>query len=412
MIVCRAAEGHHPARRLEQGPRDRRQDHPRHQGAGGLLRRHPADDRQRHVHHQRHRARHRPPAAPLAGRLLPLGRQDALTSRRSSRTAARGWSSSTTARTSLARPHRPQARSSWPPVFLRALGLPRRRRDASRAFYIGRQAAHERRTDPAGRWATASIGLRAWRATFRRSRAPRLTIHGGQEASSAGTPLAKPEASRRRRRSRSTDVPSSSARSRRPTSSTRTTGEVILEANERARRRASSRWRRRRTSTASRSSSRRSDEIGPVLSADAEEGSDPHPRRGADRDLPPPAAGRSADARQLALALREHVLQPAEAYDFSRVGRLQAQHQARAEHAARREDPAPAGLLRGASATCSKLRRTRPTSTTSTTSATAASARSASSSRTSSASAWSAWSARSRKRCRSTRKWRPRCRTT
>ena len=34
-------------------------------------------------------------------------------------------------------------------------------------------------------------------------------------------------------------------------------------------------------------------------------------------------------------------------YDFSRVGRLEAEHQARAEHAARREDPAPAGLLRG-----------------------------------------------------------------
>ena len=55
----RAAEGDDPARRLEQGSRDRRQDHPRHQGAGGLLRRHPADDGERHVHHQRHRARHR-----------------------------------------------------------------------------------------------------------------------------------------------------------------------------------------------------------------------------------------------------------------------------------------------------------------------------------------------------------------
>ena len=44
--------------------------HPRHQGAGGLLRRHPADDGERDLHHQRHRARHRQPAAPLAGRLL------------------------------------------------------------------------------------------------------------------------------------------------------------------------------------------------------------------------------------------------------------------------------------------------------------------------------------------------------
>ena len=39
---------------------------PRRQGAGGLLRRDPADDRERHVHHQRHRARRRQPAPPLA----------------------------------------------------------------------------------------------------------------------------------------------------------------------------------------------------------------------------------------------------------------------------------------------------------------------------------------------------------
>ena len=43
---------------------------PRHQGAGSLFRRDPADDRQRHLHHQRYRARHRQPVAPLAGGLL------------------------------------------------------------------------------------------------------------------------------------------------------------------------------------------------------------------------------------------------------------------------------------------------------------------------------------------------------
>ena len=52
---------------------------PRHQGAGGLLRRDPADDRERHVHHQRHRARRRHPAAPQPGRLLRSRQgQDAL----------------------------------------------------------------------------------------------------------------------------------------------------------------------------------------------------------------------------------------------------------------------------------------------------------------------------------------------
>ena len=54
----------------DKDPETGRQDHPRHQGAGSLLRRNSADDRQRHLHHQRHRARHRQPVAPLAGRVL------------------------------------------------------------------------------------------------------------------------------------------------------------------------------------------------------------------------------------------------------------------------------------------------------------------------------------------------------
>ncbi len=80
--------------------------------------------------------------------------------------------------------------------------------------------------------------------------------------------------------------------------------------------------------------------------ADAAQGHDPEPRPGARRDLPPPAARRPADRGQLAVALREHVLQPAEVRLLA--GRPpEAEHQAGAEHAARREDPAPAGLLRG-----------------------------------------------------------------
>ncbi len=73
--LLRAAEGHHAPDHLRQGPRDRQQDHPRHEGAGGLLRRHSADDRERHLHHQRHRARDRQPVAPLARRLLRDGQQ-------------------------------------------------------------------------------------------------------------------------------------------------------------------------------------------------------------------------------------------------------------------------------------------------------------------------------------------------
>ena len=79
--------------------------------------------------------------------------------------------------------------------------------------------------------------------------------------------------------------------------------------------------------------------------ADAEEGSDPEARRGADRDLPPPAAGRSADARQLAQPVREHVLQRAEV-------RLLARRPAEAEH------QAEAAARRSTRRCC-----TRPTST-------------------------------------------------
>ncbi len=95
----RAAEGDDSARGLEQGPGDRCQDHPRHQGAGGLLRRHPADDRQRHVHHQRHRARHRQSSCTARRARSSTRKTRPCTSRRSSPIAARGWSSSTTPRT-------------------------------------------------------------------------------------------------------------------------------------------------------------------------------------------------------------------------------------------------------------------------------------------------------------------------
>ena len=43
--LLRAAEGHHAAHHLRQGPGDRQPLHPRHEGAGSLLRRHSADDR-------------------------------------------------------------------------------------------------------------------------------------------------------------------------------------------------------------------------------------------------------------------------------------------------------------------------------------------------------------------------------
>ena len=68
--VLRAVEGDGAPDHLRQGRRDRQQDHPRHQGAGSLLRRHSADDAERHVHRERHGARDRFAVAPLAGRVF------------------------------------------------------------------------------------------------------------------------------------------------------------------------------------------------------------------------------------------------------------------------------------------------------------------------------------------------------
>ena len=163
----RAAQGHDPPRRLEQGPRDRRQDHPRHQGAGGLLRRHPADDRQRHVHHQRHRARHRLAAAPLAGRVLPLGRQDAL--HRADHPVSRIVGGVRVRHEEPAlRPHRPQA--EVPRDGVPARPRPARRRRDHPDLLHGRAAAPRGRHDlwaverqpagPARRPRTSTVGRR------------------------------------------------------------------------------------------------------------------------------------------------------------------------------------------------------------------------------------------------------------
>ena len=96
----RPAQGHHPADGFRQGPRNRHQDRPRHQGAGGLLRRNSADDRQRHLHHQRHRARDRSASCTVRRACSSSRcRRRATSSARSSLTAEAGSSSSTTTRT-------------------------------------------------------------------------------------------------------------------------------------------------------------------------------------------------------------------------------------------------------------------------------------------------------------------------
>jgi DNA-directed RNA polymerase subunit beta len=137
-------------------------------------------------------------------------------------------------------------------------------------------------------------------------------------------------------------------------------------------------------------------------------------RGSADRDLPQAAPRRPSHARHRHSALFEGMFFDPRKYDFSRVGRLKFNIKLYENQDATGLDKrtlTPEDFY-GTIRYLLKLRRTSATSTTSTISATVASAPSASSWRTSSASASSAWSAPSRRRCRSTRRCRRPCRTT
>ena len=70
MTYRRAAEGEAAPDRVRCERGDRRQVRQGREGAGRLHGRHALHDAQRHLHHQRHRARHRQPDAPLARRVL------------------------------------------------------------------------------------------------------------------------------------------------------------------------------------------------------------------------------------------------------------------------------------------------------------------------------------------------------
>ena len=222
-------------------------------------------------------------------------------------------------------------------VFLRALGL-RGADEIIRSFYTVDKLLPEGRLDPLGGRRQPDRAC----ARPRTSRSARTTVtHAGKKITSnalaalkkAGVEAVEVADAELEGAFAATDVVDPS------------TGEVILEANEAVEPRVISMAQEKNVDT-SRDLLPRARRDRPGALADAEEGSDPHARRGADRDLPPPAAGRSADARQLAVALREHVLQPAEVRLLARRP-AEAEHEAEAEHAARREDPAPAGLLRG-----------------------------------------------------------------
>src|SRR5712671_37295 len=79
--LFRAAESHDTTYDLRQRSRYWRENHSRHQGTGSFLRRYSVDDRERHVHHQRHGTRDCQPVAPLARRVFRIGKQSQLLSR-------------------------------------------------------------------------------------------------------------------------------------------------------------------------------------------------------------------------------------------------------------------------------------------------------------------------------------------
>ena len=123
-----------------------RQGHPR---AGGLHGRAAADDRQRHLRHQRHRARHRLAAAPFARACSstttaarPTPPASCCSPRASFPTAARGSTSSSIRRTACSCASTAAA-SCRSPILLRALGMTRRARSSTcssrtNTFYLGK----------------------------------------------------------------------------------------------------------------------------------------------------------------------------------------------------------------------------------------------------------------------------------
>ena len=338
--VRRAPQGHHPPRGLGQGPGDGRQDHPRHQGAGGLLRRHPADDGERDLHHQRHGAGHRQPAPPLAGRLLlaagegPLRRPDHPLPRELGGVRVRR--------------QEPAPRADRPQAQVPGLGVPAgaghevRRRDP--------QALLQVRPHPGPRGPALLEGLRQPRRASS-SRKSRLRAQGRERASAtrSSTPArrsppphlaeiqrldvagdrghrGRPRGRLRRRRHRRPAHGRGGPRGQRGPLAARPLRGPRRGQPDRLVRGVLPRARRDRADALD----------------DGQEGHHQEPRGGAHRDLPAHAPGRSADPRLLAQPLRGDVPERAEVRLLA-GGPAQAQHQARPVDAAHREDPPPRG---------------------------------------------------------------------
>ena len=301
-----------PPRGLGHRRGDRRAVDPRRQGAGGLLRRDPADDRDRHLHHQRHRARHRQPAPPLARasssittRARRTRAASCSTPRASSRTAARGSTSSSTTRTSSTSASTAAGSCTRPCSSARSAT---RREELLNYFYDDRDDLPRE-----GRASTReSVELRAARRPARDARhqasEDRAKSSSRRTASSRKAAIKKlQEAKRRapadrRRRARRQGRPRTTSSTRRParssSSATRSSPRTKLDELREARHRAVQGPLHRRPQ-------RR-----PVPPRHAARRQGQDARRGDHGDLPAPAPGRSADARDGEDALQQPVLQP------------------------------------------------------------------------------------------------------
>ena len=286
-------------------------------------------------------------------------------------------------------------------VFLRALGL-RGPTEILRTFYSVRSRLFDRRERCS--WTgqpRACVGLRAGRG-HRRCKGTDIVVHKGKKITQLGD--REPAEGRRARRCGSTDA-ELEGRVRRAGRGRHGDRRGAARGQRGARRRARSRSCRRRASSASRSSSPSATRSASIIVADARARTRSRPtdealieiyRRLRPGDPPTARTARARCSRTCSSTRRSTTSRGSAGSSSTPSSEL--------NDAARREDPAPAGLLRGHPLPAQAAPQLGRRSTTSTTSATAACARSASCSRTSSASAWSAWSGRSRRRCRSTRR--------
>ena len=326
--------------------------HPRHQGAGGLLRRHPADDGERDLHHQRHRAGHRQPAPPLAGRLLLAAREGPL--RGADHPLPRQLGGVRVRLQEPApRPDRPQAQ-------VPGLGLPA---GAGHELRLGdpasastsATASRSARGGSSGRSPTTSSASSSAKSILGRTR---------RRAASATRSLHAGKRDHRRRTSQQIQQGWTSRRSRSPRPTSRAPAPS---------RTSSTRARARSCSRATSPCPPRvlavvlapegsqidafevffpeRDDIGPMLSTTVKKDTIKTPEEALIEIYRRMRPGRPADPRVLEEPLRRDVPERAEVRLLA-GGPAQAQHQARPLDAAHREDPPPRGHQGGRSASC------------------------------------------------------------